>query len=241
MYAVSISLMQKVLMKIYDASMPKPPYLVAHKKVHDAVALLLCFVVCPIISISMIAGGGANLVTTSISKLGWQNGMLPAVYFWGLINIAVFVYLLKLSLDSGCYTRKVKIFFYALTAASCLFLLIGISVPFISDDIYQHYVMRKIHNVFATAGFVMFVVVLIALALCTVKRNSLQATINLSLLAFLIITGIFAVLCVNSPEKATFITAAAQMYIFVMLHILLVSHYFLNAFLPLKSVPKNLD
>ena len=218
-------------MKLFDVETPKPKYLLAHKKVHSILAVVLSLVVAPILSVAIIAGSGANLVTTSISKIGWQNDWLPAVYMWGLYNLALFFYLLKLVLDEGQYSKKIKIAFYTLTALSCVILLVGISVPFITDEIPQHMLMRKIHNVFATIGFAMFVIVIIALTCTTLLRNKTQALISVGMLAFLIISGLFAVLCVNSPERATFITASAQMYIFSMLHILLACQYFLNTFL----------
>ncbi|MCM1306638.1 MAG: hypothetical protein NC037_03075 [Bacteroides sp.] len=219
-------------MKIFDLDVEKPNYLTRHKKVHGILAVLLSLVIAPILSAAIIAGSGANLVTTSISKIGWQNDWLVAVYFWGLYNLALFFYLLKLVLDEGQYDKKLKIAFYAVTAVSCVILLVGISIPFINDEIPTHMLMRKIHNGFATTGFVLFVVVLIALTVTTLFRNKTQALISAGLLAFLIISGLFAVLCVNSPEHATFITASAQMYIFSMLHILLACQFFLNSVLP---------
>lgn len=219
-------------MKIFDKNAVIPKYYESHKNLHTVLVLLFSLVVAPILSVVMIATSGVNLVTTSISKLGWQNNMLPVVYLWGLYNLALFGYLLKLNMDTGKYSKRSKAFFYTLTIASCVILIVGISVPFISDDIYQHFVMRKIHNAFATVGFVMFVIILIALTVTMFFRNRLQAMIGTGLIAFLIISGIFAVVCVNSPEKATFITAAAQMYIFSMLHVILATHYFLTKFLP---------
>ena len=144
----------------------------------------------------------------------------------------LFGYLLKLNMDTGKYSKRSKAFFYTLTILSCAIILVGISVPFINDDSYTHFVMRKVHNVFATVGFVMFVVILIALTVTAFFRNKLHALIMSGLMAFLISTGIFSVVCVNSPEKATFITAAAQMYIFAMLHVILSANYFLIKFLP---------
>lgn len=219
-------------MKIFDIDTDTPQYLLKHGKTHTVLVLLFSFVLAPILSALMIATGGINLVTTSISKMGWQQNMLPVVYFWGLYNLALFVYLLKLALDTGKYSKPCKTVFYVLTALSCVILLVGISIPFITDEIPQHMLMRKIHNGFATTGFVCFVVLLIALTATTFLRNRLHAFISAGLLSFFIITGLFAVLCVNSPEKATFITAATQMYIFSMLHVLLACQYLLNKFLP---------
>lgn len=219
-------------MKIFDTTLTQPAYLAKHKNTHYILAIVFSMCVAPILSAVMIASGGNNLVSTSISKLGWQNNMLPVVYLWGLYNIALFVYLLKLTLDAGQYTKRSKIFFYGVTIASCVLLVIGISIPFISDEIYQHWVMRKIHNVFATTGFVLFVVVLIALTVTAFFRNKMQAIISAGLMVFLIITGVFSILCVNTPEKATFITAASQMYIFSMLHIILTCQFFMNCLLP---------
>lgn len=228
-------------MKVFDLDKPVPNYLIKHEKTHTALALALSLIAAPILSALMIATKGVNLVTTSISKLGWQNDMLPVVYLWGLYNLALFAYLLKITLDKGQYSKRSKILFYSLTAAGCVILLVGISIPFISDEIYQHYVMRKVHNAFATVGFVLFVVILIALTVTTFFRNRLQAYISAGLMCFLIITGIFSVLCVNSPEKATFITAASQMYIFSMLHVILACQYIMNGLLPNEHAIKQND
>ena len=225
-------------MKVFDLCAPVPNYLAKNGKIHSVLVIVFSLIVAPILSAAIIASGGANLVSTSISKLGWQNNMLAIVYFWGLYNLALFFYLLKLTLDEGRYSKRSKIFFYALTAASCVILLVGISIPFISDEIYEHYVMRKVHNAFATTGFVLFVVVIIALTVTAFFRNKTQALISAGLLGFLIITGVFSVVCVNSPEKATFITAASQMYIFSMLHVLLATQYYLNKILPFENQEK---
>ncbi len=222
-------------MKVYEITQKLPDYFAKHTRLHDILVPILTLIVCPILSIILIASGGYNLVTTSISKIGWQNGLLPAVYVWGLINIAAVVYLLKLVLDIGKYSKSGKAIVYSIFALGCIFLFVGISVPFINDELYSHFVMRKIHNTFATVGFVMFVVMLIAITAMTFFRNRMQALIGSCAIAFLIITGIFAVLCVNSPEKATFITAAAQMYIFAAFHVLLCMQYFLTRFLPHES------
>lgn len=222
-------------MKLFDGDATLPKYYVNHKKLHDALLPLLSLIVCPIISILMFACSDANLVSTSISKLGWQNNMLAVVYIWGIVNIALIGYGLKLVLDTGSYSKTAKTMLYTLMGLGCVIILVGISVPFISDDSYQHFVMRKIHNVFATVGFVMFVVTLITLTAMTFARNKLQAFIGSAAIGFLIITGIFAVVEVNSPERITFITASAQMYIFAMLHVLLCVQFFLNKFLPIDK------
>ncbi len=219
-------------MKIFDLNAPKPKYLITRKKTHNILVVLLSLVAAPILSAIMIAGSGINLVSTSISKIGWQNNLLPVVYLWGLYNFALFGYLLKVALDEGQYSKRCKGLFYFLTAASCIILLIGISIPFITDDVPKHMLMRKVHNVFATLGFIMFVAVIISLSTTACFRNKTQAMISGGLLAFFIISGVFAILCVNTPQKATFITAAVQMYIFSMLHILLACQYFLNTLLP---------
>lgn len=228
-------------MKVFDNNTVIPKYYDNHKNTHTLLVILFSFVVAPILSIVMFAFSGINLVTTSISKIGWQNNLLPVVYIWGLYNLVLFGYLLKLNMDTGKYSKRSRTFFYALTILSCAIILVGISVPFINDDTHIHFVMRKIHNVFATVGFVMFVVVLIALTVTAFFRNKLHALIISGLMAFLIITGIFAVVCVNSPEKATFITAAVQMYIFAMLHVILAANYFLIKFLPNEKFAQTAD
>lgn len=239
-------------MQVFDGNATIPTYLSQHRKLHNILVPLLTFVVCPIISILLIATNGANLVTTSISKLGWQYGggvfdgtlnnrLLPLVFAWGVVNLALITYTLKLTLDGGRYSKASKVILYTLLGIGIVLLLVGISVPFINDELHEHYVMRKVHNAFATVGFCMFAVMLIVLSAMTFFRNKLQAMLSSSAMAFLIITGIFAVIMVNSPEKRTFITASAQMYIFTMFHILLCAQYFLNQFLPNEKLPETCD
>lgn len=225
-------------MKLFDSGAALPTYYAKHKKVHDLLVAILVLIVSPIISILMFATNGANLVSTSISKLGWQNDMLAIVYIWGLLNLSLICYVLKLTLDSGSYSKFSKIMLYSVFGLGCAILLVGLSIPFITDEVPQHMLMRKMHNAFATVGFVMFVLLLIALTVMTLFRNKKQALISLCAMAFLIITGLFAVLEVNSPEKATFITAAAQLYIFAMLEVLLALQYFLNQVFKIDRIDK---
>ena len=225
-------------MKLFDSDATLPKYYENHKNVHDILVPILTLIVSPIISILMFATGDANLVSISISKLGWQYDMLAVVYIWGLINLSIICYILKLSLDNGKYSKASKILLYSIFGLGCAILLVGLSVPFISDDVPQHILMRKVHNTFATLGFVMLVILLIAITAMTFPRNKKQALIGSCAMAFLIITGIFAVLKVNAPQSGTFITAAAQLYIFAMLEVLLALQYFLNQFLPNDRIDK---
>ena len=225
-------------MKLFDSGAMLPKYYENHKKVHDLLVPILTLIVSPIISILMFATSGANLVSTSISKLGWQNDMLAVVYIWGLLNLALICYVLKLVLDNGQYSKASKILLYSIFGLGCAILLVGLSVPFINDDVPQHILMRTVHNTFATLGFVMLVILLIALTVMTFFRNKKQALISSCAMAFLIITGIFAVLEVNSPARITFITAAAQLYIFAVLEVLLALQYFLNQFLKNDRIDK---
>lgn len=217
------------IMKIFNESLSIPKYLDKHRKLNSILSVVLSCIVMPILSIVMVTSSGKNLVSTSISKIGWQSDMLAVAYFWGIFHLAIYCYLLKLALDQGKYSKPAKIFFYTLFGIGCLFLLVGLSVPFTNIQTPEHINMRKYHNGFATSGFVMFVIVIMLLSLSTIWRNKKQALISIGSLCFLIISGVFAVLCVNSPEKVTFITAAAQMYIFSMLLLLLLTQYFMNA------------
>lgn len=67
-------------MKVFDIIKKLPDYFEKHTRLHDVLVPILALIVCPVLSIIIIASAGINLVTTSISKIGWQNGLLPAVY-----------------------------------------------------------------------------------------------------------------------------------------------------------------
>lgn len=223
-------------MKLFDKNMPLPKYLAKHGKVHEIVMLLLTFVVMPIVSILLVTltcqSVGLRVVQATVSMLAWYNGKFAEVIVWGALNIALFVYLVVLNLDSQRYSKAVKIMFYVACGLSTTLLIVGLSLKLSNG----YDIMHVLHNAFATTGFCMTVIVLIALVATTWRRNITQAIIMTALTCFFIITGIFAIPQVNSPDSDAFITAAAQMYIFAMEHVILAVNYWLAKLTPNKRI-----
>ncbi len=220
---------------LFDYSKPLPKYLEKHGKLHGILMMLLTFVVVPIVSILIVtltAGSvGLRVVQTTVSMLAWFNGKLAEVYIWGLINMALYAYLLVLNLDSQRYAKPAKIAFYVLFGLSAVILLTGLSLRFTEEHTLSHI----LHNDLAITGFVLAVVLLIAFIITQFWRNLTQAVIMTAFLCFFVITGVFSIPQVNSPDADAIITAASQMYIFAMMHVLFALNYCLAKILPAKK------
>lgn len=221
--------------KLFDYDAPIPKYLREHGKLHGILMLLLTFVVVPIASILVISltcnSVGLRVVQTTVSMLAWFNGKLAEVYVWGMINIALYAYLLVLNMDGEQYSGRAKIAFYVLFGLSVVILLTGLSIRFTEEHTLAH----KLHNSLAIIGFVLAVLVLIAFIITQFWRNLTQAVIMTAFLCFFVITGVFSIPQVNSPDADAIITAASQMYIFAMMHVLFALNYCLSKLLPAKK------
>lgn len=219
-------------MKLFAANSELPAYLKKHGKAHEIAMLLLTFVIVPIASILIITltcqSVGLRVVQTTVSMLAWFNGKLAQVYIWGVINIALYAYLLVLNLDFERYSKPVKIAFYAVFGFSVVILLTGLSIRFTEEHTLEH----SLHNSFAIIGFVLTVLVFIAVVITQFWRNRTQAIIMTAFLCFFIITGVFSIPQVNSPDADAFITAASQMYVFSMMHVLYALNFLLAKILP---------
>ena len=222
-------------MKLFDYSKPIPAYLQKHGKVHGAVMMLLSFVIMPIISILIITltcrGVGLRVVQATVSMLAWFDGKFAEVFAWGILNLALYCYLLKLNLDSQQYSKPAKISLYALFGVSVIVLLLGLSMKLTDEPSLTH----TLHNTFAIIGFVLTVVVLMLFIATTFWRNKTQAAIMTAFMCFFIISGVFSIPQINSPDSGAFITAATQMYVFAMIHVILALNYCIAKLLPPKS------
>lgn len=221
--------------RIFDENKPIPKYLQKHEKVHEIVMLLLTFVVMPIVSILIVtltaSSVGLRVVETTVSMLAWFNGKLPEVYVWGTLNLALYVYLLKLNLDAEQYSKAMKVLFFVATGLAITILLVGLSLPFTKEPSIFH----SLHNTFAIVGFAFVAGILVVLCLTTFFRNVKQGLIINALICFFIITGVFSIPQINSPTSDSFITAGAQMYVFAMMHVILALNFFFAKFLPNKA------
>ena len=219
-------------MKLFDPEKKLPSYLEKHGKIHEIVMMLLAFIIVPIVSILIITltsqSVGLRVVQTTVSMLAWFNGKLAEVYIWGIINIALYAYLLVLNLDAERYAKPVKIAFYVAFGLSVVILLTGLSIRFTEEKTLEH----TLHNSFAIIGFVLAVVVFIVFVITQFWRNRTQAIIMTAFLCFFVITGVFSIPQVNSPDADAIITAASQMYVFAMIHVLFALNYCLAKILP---------
>ena len=220
---------------LFDYSKPVPRYLQKHGKIHTFVMMLLTFVVMPITSILIITltsqSVGLRVVQTTVSMLAWFNGKLAEVYVWGILNVALYCYLLVLNLDSQQYSKKAKIIAYVFFGLGVLTLLVGMSIEFTEEHTLRH----TIHNDLAITGFVLIVALLLAIVATTFWRNSKQAFIMTAFMCFFVITGVFSIPQINAPDSRAFITSATQMYVFAMIHVLLALNYCLAKILPARK------
>lgn len=226
---------EEMAMKLFDCGKPIPAYLEKHGKLHGILMMLLAFVIMPITSILIVTltcqSVGLRVVQTTVSMLAWFNGKFAEVYIWGLLNIALYCYLLKLNLDSQQYSKQAKIAFYVLFAAGVVILLTGLSLEFTDEPSLQH----TLHNTFAIIGFVMIVVIAMLLIITAFWRDKTQAAIMTAFLCFFVISGVFSIPQINSPDSGAFITAATQMYIFAMLHVILALNCCIAKIIPTKN------
>ncbi len=224
-------------MKMFDYSKPLPMYLEKHGKLHGILMMLLTFVLMPITSILIVTltckSVGLRVVQTTVSMLVWFNGKFAEVYVWGILNLALYFYLLKLNLDSQQYSKPAKTFFYTMFATSVVVLLTGLSLEFTDGPSLKH----TLHNAFAIIGFSMSVALLLLFVVTTFWRNKTQAAIMAAFMCFFVISGVFSIPQVNAPDSRAFITAATQMYVFAMIHILFALNYCLAKTLPASGSP----
>lgn len=222
-------------MKIFDRNKAVPSYIEKHGKAHEITMLLLTFVVVPLVSILVITLAckslGITVVQTTASMLMWQKKKVAEVVIWGILNCALYVYLLKLNLDAQQYSKATKIIFYIMYALGLVTMVGGVSIP-LPPSYNDNIVLHKTHNALVTFGFVMMVFVCLVFCLSTWLRNAKQGMIMTSMMCFLLMTMIWAIPQVNDPAAHTFVTVATQMYVLVMVHVTLTLNYFFSKLLP---------
>ncbi len=229
-------------MKLADLRF-RPQWLDKNLRAHQIATLLLTFVIVPIYSILLVVltlkflpGGGLRTVQTSLSKLGWEHNHLEVPYLWGIVNLALYIYLLVLALNSCGFNKRAKQTLIGLTGASSVIMIVGVSIPFLPGD--ENYVPRLFHNILATTGFCLFAIVTIAMCVLLLLRNLKQGIGASALMAFIIITGVYSIPQVNSPDSNAFVTAAAQLYIFMMLEALLALIFLTQPLFDAAAAPK---
>lgn len=217
--------------KLFDAA-NVPTWLEKNRKKHNIATILLAFVIVPICSILLVAltckSVGLRVVETSISKLAWEYGYLSVAFVWGIINLALFMYLTVLAVNSCGFNLPAKKAFISLEGISIALMLTGISIPFLPGDANR--TPRFFHNFFATLSFVMFAAIVIILCVMLLFRDRRQGIGACAFMAFIVITGIFFIPQVNAQISDAFVTAAAQLYIFMILEILLAMIYLTQPF-----------
>lgn len=213
-------------MKLFDKA-NIPNWLEKNRKAHDLAAILLTFVIVPIYSILLIVltcdSVGLRVVETSISKLAWENGYLIVAYFWGIVNLALYIYLTVLALNSCGFNGPAKEAVLTIVGIAAAFIVIGVSIPFLPADI--NWVMRFCHNFFATFGFALFAASPVVICIMLCFRDKRQGIFACAFMAFIVITGVYSIPQVNAPSSNAFVTAAAQLYVFMILQVLLAIIY----------------
>lgn len=225
-------------MKLFDFEKDLPKYLQKRGKLHEVLMMLLSFIIMPIVSIVIVTltcrSVGLRVVQTTVSMLAWYKGKFAIVLVWGALNLALYLYLLKLNLDFQKYSAFMKVVFYVLCGLGMAILIVGISIPLTDNRKLFH----DLHNNFAIVGFVALVFVLMLFVLTAYGRNTAQALILSAFLCFFVITGIFSIPQINSPDSTAFVTAATQMYLFAMMHIIFAVDFCLAKYLPPKEKAK---
>lgn len=223
-------------MKIFNREVAIPSYIDKHQKAHEIAMLLLTFVIVPLASILLITLACNTVVdlrpiNTSVSTLMWYQKKFAEVGIWGVINLALYIYLLKVNLDAQQYSKPAKIIFYVLFGLSAVLLIGGISVP-LPENYLENKLIHTIHNDLVTTGFVLLIFVTVVFIVSTPFRNGKQGMIMIALLVFFIMTLGWAIPSVNQPHAHVFITAATQMYILAMMHIMFTLNYFFAKLMP---------
>ncbi len=202
------------------------PKEIENQKIKELALLLYSFVLVPIISILVISSGEASALYNSLSRIAWPENLLWLVLLWGAIDFGCFFFALKMTLDSAQYSKKWQILFYAMTIASCVLLIVGISIPAYNEPDPYVQMLRSIHTGFATVGIAGFLFVLIGMVITLYKRNLRQFYLSLAMVCFLIVSGVFALVCVSDPSSYCHVSAPAQIYIFSMYNIIMTINYF---------------
>lgn len=215
-------------MKVFDNDKLLPAYL--NKKIYEIILLVAVFIIVPAISIVIATRGEMRAVNKSLSWLAYRENGLAIVILWGIMNIAVFFYALRLTLDAGKYSKNARIFFFALAIASSIILTIGIFIPYLDgegDEVHKYDVLRKVHNTLSTIGLVLFFVTTIMVLCSTYLRNKRQFALSVGLLLFILISSIGAITQANIVPGRCFVSSLAQIYMFNMFSIALTLEYYM--------------
>lgn len=199
---------------------------IKNQKTKEIILFACSFVIVPIVSILVICSGKESALYNSLSRIAWPENLLWLVLLWGAIDFGCFFFATKMTVDSAEYTKKWKNIFYAMTAVSCVLLIVGISIPAYNEPDSYIQMLRSVHTGFATVGMVGFLFVLITMTITLYKRNIRQFYLSLGLLCFLIISGVFALVKVSDPSSYCHVSAPAQIYIFSMYNIAMTINYF---------------
>lgn len=178
-------------------------------------------IVVPLLSMVFITASDESPLYTSLSRLAWVNGHRLFMFVWSLIVLFVMICLtLKVIRFSGLDEKRKR----SLSALA----IVNITISFVSGvfipaksgaDVLN--IWEYLHDRFTAIGWLSFGVALTVFSFSLRKVNKQQATIAISFMVFIWMTGAFAIFYVIDPETYCGSSAVAQVYIINMLNIFL--------------------
>ncbi len=202
------------------------PKEIKNQKKKEYVLILLTTVIVPICSVLIICSGKESALYNSLSRLAWPENLLWLIYIWGALNMGNFAFSTKMTLDAGGYTKKWSQAIVGMVIASCLLMIVGISIPSYLDPNPKLVAMRSAHTAISTMGFFGFLIAIIVITFTTIKRNVRQFAILLGNLCFTLVLGVFFLVKVSDPSSYCHVSAPAQILVFGLYNFGMMLSYF---------------
>lgn len=182
---------------------------------------LWVLLVVPLLSVLFITASGESPLYTSLSRLAWVSGHWWFMLVWSTIVLFALVCMtVKVVRASGLGQKQVRVL--SITAV-CNILLAFVSGVFLpaksSAEILT--VWAFLHDNFTALGWLSFGITLTIFAVLLRRVDKTQATIALAFMAFVWITGVFAIFYVIDPQTYCGSSSVSQVYIINMFNIFL--------------------
>lgn len=222
-------------LRMFDHNAKIPAFISKHQKLFDMLLTICCCIVMPVVSAVIATRGEERAIYKSLSYLAYTEGHMAIVYIWGLCFFAVFFFALTLILNTGCYSKAWKAVFLVFASISAVIMLAGISVPWLhvdGENAPKYDMLRKVHNIVSSLGFVLVFLTTAFLFLSTFARNTKQGVFSLGAVIYLLITAIVSMKEANIVPGPCGVSSIAQIYICCSILFLMLLQYVFMRVMP---------
>lgn len=178
-------------------------------------------IIVPLLSIAFITVSGESPLYTSISRIAWVKGHRIFMIIWSLIVLFPMVCLTRKVISESRLSEKRKSLLNTIAIANILLsFTCGVFVP-AKNGVDAITIWGAIHDCFTALGWLSFAIVLTIYAFSLRRFSQTQATISISFMGFIWITGLFFIFYVIDPNTYCGTSAITQVYIINMLDMFL--------------------